>query len=244
MRRPSEIGLQVLFVSLSILMLIGSQTSAQVTQTTQPPLLTAVGQGEVRVRPDLAQVQLGVETEAPSASRARETNAIAVTKIIQALKALGIPESQIQTSVFQIEPVRRSVEPNQQGLPPIVGYDVSNIITVRTEKFDLVPRIIDDSVAAGANRVDMVGFTLKDDSGARQTALRQAVADARQNAQTMAAELKVTVVSVYSVQQGGGGVVQPPILFRGMAAAGPAPTPILPGEVTVNATVTLSYIIR
>ena len=243
MRRVYEGHTELLFLVLAILMLVSGQTPAQVTQVTQPPLLTAAGEGEVRVRPDLAQVQLGVETEARTASDAREQNASRVDRVIQAIKALGIPDNQIQTSVFQIEPVRRFDQPNQQGLPPIVGYRVSNVITVRTEKLDLVPRIIDASVGAGANRVDNVGFMLRDDTAPRQNALRQAVASARQNAQTIAGELKVALASVYSVQQGGVGVLPPPILYRAMGEAG-SPTPIFPGEVTVNATVTLSYIIR
>ena len=244
MKRLFCAGLRLSLLILVFLVLVGTGVSAQVTTQTQPPLLTAVGDGEVRVRPDLAQVQLGVETEATTASDARQQNAVRVAKIIQAIKALAIPETQIRTSIFQIEPIRRFDQPNQQGMPPIVGYNVSNIITVRTETFDLVPRIIDDSVAAGANRVDSVSFTLKDDAAPRQTALKLAVANARANAQTMAAELKVSLISVYGVQQGGVGVVPPPVLFRGAVEAAAAPTPILPGEVTVNATVTLSYIIR
>ena len=243
MRQFCDTRMLLLLPALAILALSG-QAAAQASQGTQPPLLTAVGDGEVRVAPDLAMVQLGVDTEAKTAAEAREQNATLVGKIIQAIKALGIPENQIRTSMFQIQPVRRWDQPNQQGMPPIVGYTVSNIITVRTETFDLVPRIIDDSVGAGANRVDSVSFVLRDDKTQRQTALKQAVANARANAQTMAGELKVKLVSVYSVQQGGVGVMPPSIYYRGASEAAPAPTPILPGEVTVNASVTLSYIIR
>lgn len=243
MRLLSETSPHMFFLALAIIILTGGQASAQGAQVTQPPLLTAVGNGEVRVTPDQAQVQLGVETEAKSASDARQQNAARAGKIVQAVKALGIPESQIQTSMFQIEPVRRSDQPNIPGTPPIVGYNVSNIITVRTEKLDLVPKIIDDSVAAGANRVDSVSFVLKDDTAPRQSALKLAVADARANAQTMAGAAEVRLVSVYSIQQGGVGVA-PPSVYLGVRAAGMAPTPILPGQVTVNASVTLSYIIR
>lgn len=243
MERISYTGPHFFLLIPVFLMLVGGQVSADVTTQAQPPLLTATGNGEVRVRPDLAQVQLGVETEAKTASDAREQNAAKVTKIIQAIKALGIPDNQIRTSTFQIQPVRRSDQPNIPGTPPIVGYDVTNMVTATTDKFDLVPKIIDDSVAAGANRIDNVSFMLRDDSAARQTALKEAVADAIANAETMARELKIGLASVYSVQQGGVGVVPPSIIYRAMGAA-PSPTPILPGEVTVNASVTLSYIIR
>lgn len=238
----------VLFVVIAVTvgsLLGGAQrASAQIEQEEQLRLLTAVGNSKVRVRPDLAEVRLGVETEAPTASEARQENALRAARVVDALKALGIPEQAIETSIFQIVPVRRFEEPQQRGLPPIVGYRVSNIISVRTEKLDLVPQIIDESVGAGANRVDSVNFRLRDEAAPRQTALKQAVANARENARAMAGELKVQLVRVHRVEQGGVGVVPPPILFRGVGAEAAAPTPIFPGEATVSASVTLTYLIR
>lgn len=214
----------------------------QATQT-QERSLTAIGTGEVRVTPDLAEVQLGVVTEATTAAEARRQNAARVTQVINAIKALGIPESAIRTSIFQLQPVRRYPNPNQPqtGEPPIVGYQVTNIVTVRTSKLDLAPQIIDQAVKAGANQVNNIGFTISNEAAPRQQALRAAVADARANANAMASQLKVTLGRVLSVQQGGA-IVPPGPVFYSRAAE--AATPILPGEVTVNATVTVTYEIR
>ncbi|MCL6518438.1 MAG: SIMPL domain-containing protein [Armatimonadetes bacterium] len=220
---------------------------SQLTSDRQPPLLTASGNAEVRVRPDLAIVRLGVESEAKTAAKAREENAKKANAIAAALKTLRIPAANIETSTFQISPVRRFPEgSSQQGQPPIVGYSVTNIVTVRTGQLDLVPRIIDDSVVAGANEVQGVDFVLQNDSVAKQQALKAAVANARENARTMANELGLRLVQVRSIQQGGVGVVPPPIFYRLGAAAPTAttPTPIFPGEVTINASVTLTYSIR
>ncbi|MDI6828230.1 MAG: SIMPL domain-containing protein, partial [Armatimonadota bacterium] len=179
--------------------------------------------------------------------KAREENAKKANAVVAVLKALRIPDANIETSVFQIAPVRRfPKDGSQQGQPPIVGYLVTNIVTVRTEKLDLVPKIIDNSIEAGVNEVQGVDFVLKNDAGPKQEALKAAVAKARENARAMADELGLRLLRVQSVQQGGVGVVLPPI-FYGRAAAGPAagtPTPLFPGEVTVNASVTLTYLIR
>lgn len=235
-----------LFVILALTIMSSQAGYAQVTTSNQLRLLVCTGMGEVNVRPDLVEVRLGVDTEAPTAAAARQQNATRAGKVIDALRALGIPEKDIQTSTFQIQPVRRypNNEP-QMGEPPIVAYRVSNIVTVRTAQMDLAPRIIDDSVKAGANRVDDINFILKDQTAASQEALRKAIANARMNAETMAKELGVKLVRVQLVQQGGAGVIPPPILYRGeaMAAASMAPTPVLPGEVTVNASATLTYVI-
>lgn len=207
-------------------------------------LLTAIGSSEVNVRPDEVEVRLGVETEAPTATQARQENALRAGKVVDSLRALGIPEQAIETSVFQIYPVRRFEDESGRGEPPIVGYRVTNIVGVRTGRLDLAPRIIDDSVRAGANRVDSVSFVLRDEAPARETALRLAVANARENARIMAGELGVELVRVHGVQQGGVGVTQLPPFFRGAAAEAGAPSPIFPGEITVRGSVTLTYVVR
>jgi uncharacterized protein YggE len=184
-----------------------------------------------------------VETEDSTASSARQQNASRTTRIISAIRGLGIPESAITTSLFTIDPVRRS-DTNGRGTPPIVGYRVTNIVTVRTNQLNLAPGIIDEGVRAGANRVDAVTFGLRNDTAARQNAFRQAVANARDNARTLATALGVTLVQVQNVQAGGTGIIPPPVLYRAEALSAGSSTPIMPGTVTVNASATVTYLIR
>lgn len=239
---PRTLPLCVLGV-LAATVILAVAASAQTNQAAQG--LTAFGTADVRVRPDIGAVQFGVVTEATTATDARQENAARVTKVIGAIKALGVPENSIRTSIFQLDPVRRfpSQNQNQQGEPPIVGYRVTNIVTVRTTQLDLVPRIIDEAVKAGANRVDNIYFSVNNDAAPRQQALRNAVADARANADAMAAQLGVKLGGVLSVQQGGAIVPPGPIMYS-RADISVAPTPIFPGEVTVNATVTVTYEIK
>lgn len=238
LRLLAVLATPVLLVALSPRLL------GQTANTDQVSGLTVAGNADVRVAPDLADVELGVVTEAPSATDARQQNASRVGKVITAIKALGIPDNMIRTSVFQLEPVRRFANQNQQGEPPIVGYRVSNIVGVRTSNLDLVPRIIDDSIKAGANTVNSVGFMLSDEASARQSALRQAIADAKANASVMAKELGVTLGRVLNATQGGASVQPPVPMYRMASESVSAPTPILPGEVTVSASVTVTYQIR
>ena len=230
---------------LALLVCFGGTACAQQPQTTAPRTITVMGDAEVRVAPDLAQVSIGIVSEAATAAEARGQNAELAQRVVQAIRGLGVPEADVRTSLFSLEPIRRFDQPERRGEPPIVGYRVTNIVTVRTGDFDLVPRIIDESIRAGANRVEGVVFTLRDDRDASRRALRQAVAEARANARAIASELGVRIVRVHSVQQGGIGFAPPPVLFRSAVAAegGPA-TPIQPGQVTVNATVTVAYVIQ
>lgn len=240
----SGVGYFLCTITVLLIAFSSGRAFAQVATTPQPNTLTAVGNAEVRARPDLAVVRLGVQTEATTAAQAREQNAATVTRVIAAIRALGIAERQIETSTFQIYPVRRFDDPNRRGEPPIVGYRVVNIVSVRTENLNLVPRIIDVAVEAGANTVESIDFQLNDESAARQNALRQAVTEAAANARTMAQALGVRLVRVHQVQQGGVGVIPPPFPVRTLAAEAATPTPIFPGEVTVSASVTLTYVIQ
>ncbi len=239
----STVSLLVLSATM-LTALTASRALAQTTAMQQPRTLTAVGNAEVRARPDRAVVRLGVQTEAKTAAQARDQNATLVNKVLDALRALGITDRQIETSNFQIYPVRRSGNANQQGEPPIVGYRVVNIVSVRTENLNQVAQIIDASVRAGANTVESVDFQLQNESAARQDALRQATAEAALNAKTMADALDVRLARIYQVQQGGVGILPPPYPVRTFAMEAGAPTPIFPGEVTVNASVTVTYVIE
>ena len=216
--------------------------SAQVQQQGKLRLLTAFGDANVSIVPDQAEVRIGVETEAPTATQSRQENADRAQKLTAVLKSIGIPDNDIRTITYQINPVRRYDE-KVQGLPPIVGYQVQNIISVRTSKMDLVPSILDKSVGDGANRVDGINFIVKDDTTAKQEVLRKAVAAARSNAQQMAAELGVKLDKVYSIQQGGVGSNPSPVFISGKMSA-EASTPVFPGETTLNASATIVYIIK
>lgn len=233
---------------LTAMILLPTSARTQDISTPQrislPRLLSASGTGEVRVKPDMAEVRLGVQTEATTATNARQQNAQRAQAVVDAIHKLGIPADSIQTSTFDISPVRRSDNPQYSGEPPIVGYSVTNTVSVRTGNLDLVPRVIDESITAGANRVDSVNFVLRDDAASRRAALRAAIADAVSNARVMAKELGVRLVRVYNVQQGGAGVTPPPIMYRSVAAESMAPTPILPGQVTVNASASVTYVIQ
>jgi hypothetical protein len=207
--------------------------------------LTAYGNAEVRVPPDKLVVDLGVETQAPTTSQASRENAPKARAIVDAMTALGIPMESINTSVYSIQPIQRYPSPsaNSQLPPPIVGYQVVNMIAVTTNDLSLASRIIDDGVKAGANRVDNVVFTVKNDTSYRQNALAQAIGNARASAQAMASALGVELVRVQTVEQGGSPVVQP--FARNIAfAAQAAPTPVLPGELSIQASVTIIYAIK
>jgi uncharacterized protein YggE len=110
---------------------------------------------------------------------------------------------------------------------------------------DLVGRLIDNAMQAGANNVNRLVFTLKDEQTAQLQALRAASAKAKTKAEAVAASLGLKIVRIVSVTEGER-MVQP--IFRqalaARAEAAPAPTPVEPGTVEVRSTVSMTVEVR
>lgn len=204
--------------------------------------LTVTGHGEIDVPPDRVLVSFAVETTAPRAAAAVGDNAKradAVTKALQGVLGSG---DRVSTTRYSVEP---RYEPAPRGgteLPRIVGYVARNEVQVESRVIDRVGELIDAATAAGANRVANLQFTLADRGAAVRGALERAAADAKAQAEAIAAGLGVRLGRIVSATTPTGPVV--PVRrqdFAMMAAEARAPTPIEPGTVSVTAALTVSY---
>ncbi len=205
-------------------------------------VLTVQGSAEVRVVPDLAVVRLGVVEQAPTAEDAQDgVNGVA-NRIIDALRAEGIEESDVQTSRLNLSPVYSRQRPGGDQAPSIIAYRAANTITVRVEALDRIGEVIDAALGAGANQLEGVAFELQDDLASRQEALRNAVGEARDKAEAIADALGVALISILSVNEGGVMIERPIMeMSRALSLQQSEPTPVSPGEVTVGASVTIQY---
>jgi hypothetical protein len=207
------------------------------------PALTVSGDGEARVAPDEATVRLGVLAQAPTARAAQEQVSRTANAILDAVRKLGVTAEQIQTSDLSLNPVYAQ-NANTTGEPRITGYQANNVVTIRLQKLDQVGPVIDAGLAAGANRLDGVMFGLRNDQAARGEALTAAVAAARAKAQALARALRVRLVQVLEVAEGGIQVSPPPYLKGRMmmeSAAMADATPVAAGQVGVSAEVTVRW---
>lgn len=213
----------------------GSQTGQTATEHT----ISVTGTGTVTVVPDQATIRLGVVIERTTATQAREDAAAAMTKVIAAIRALGIAERDITTSLVALAPVW---DYPQNGTPRIRGYQLSNIVTVVVRDLDKAGDVIDDSVAAGATSVEGISFQLADRTTAEAQAREAAVRDARAKADTLARVAGVRVTGVATISES---VSLPPWYGRDYRAAPDAGsgTPILSGTTDVVITVSVVYLI-
>ncbi|MGH7864254.1 MAG: SIMPL domain-containing protein [Candidatus Binataceae bacterium] len=197
------------------------------------------GNGEAHATPDLAFLNLAIETRAPTAEQTASRNAALAQKIVSALKARLGEKGKIWTGGYSLNP--EYAEPGPGRKPTVTAYVAQNSITVQTGETNLLGALIDAAIAAGANRVNYLNFTLSNDTKPRTEAIAKAANDAAAQAQALAQALGVRlkrIVRASTVSE-----VRPiPMAYaRTEMMAAQAPTPVEPGEVTVPATVSLVY---
>jgi uncharacterized protein YggE len=207
------------------------------------PVLSVQANGEARVAPDEATVRLGVLAQAPTARAAMDEANRSANAILDAIRKLGVKAEDIQTSELNLNPVYANQPEMRGGEPRISGYQATNVVSVRLEKLDQVGPVVDAGLAAGANRLDGVIFGLRNDEAARSTALTRAAEAARIKAETLARALRVRLVEIVEVVEGGVSVFTP--MYKGarmaMETSMAADTPVSAGQVGIDANVTLRY---
>ena len=229
-----------LFIVGVILLLTSTAESQQGQNRPRPPSITVNGEAMISAEPDQAHIDIGVVTQARSAPDASKENAERLSRVLAEVKKLLGKNDEVKTSGYSLAPNYRYP---QGGKPEIVGYTASNTVRIKTNTLDLVGRLIDSAMQAGANNVNRLVFTLKDEQGAQLEALRQASAKAKSKAEAIAASLGLKIVRIASINEGER-TIQPihrqAMAARGEALAAQAPTPVEPGTVDVRSTVSLT----
>jgi uncharacterized protein len=187
------------------------------------------GRGVVEATPDRAFVNIGAQITRPTAQEAQERVSATMNQVLSKVTALGIPRDRIQTVEINLYPQSRP----QSG--EITGYQAVQRAVVTVDDLALVGRVLDAAVAAGANLLNGVSFTLRDSAAYRTRAFAAAVQDARNTATALATAAGVTISRVVRIEEMGATIP----IARGatMQATPDATTPVLPGTLTVSAQV-------
>lgn len=222
---------------------VGLVPAAQAAE--KPATISLQGKGEISVAPDMAVVTTRVVTVGASAPEALQANTAAIAKVIADIKAAGIEAKDVQTSGFSIYPRyedRKILNQLQSAEPKIIGYEVSNGVTVCVRALDKLGPILDTVVASGANSVDGLSFAVSNTNEKLDEARKEAVADARRKADLYATAAGVKLGRILSISEDG--VVTPrPYAVRSekMMTMSAAPVPVEAGEETLSATVNIVW---
>ena len=211
-----------------------------------PQGIQVTGSGTVAIVPDVALLTLGVETMADSVAEARGEAAAALTAIVDALRAKGIEERDIQTSYLNISPEYSYQEIVREGARfserVLLGYRVNNNLVVKVRDLDAVGEIVDEAAQAGgdATRVDHLRFSAEDTSEARREAREMAVMDAMEKADQIASHAGETRGQLLNASENFDSGPEPFGLARAydsFAMMEEASTPVSAGELEIRVSV-------
>lgn len=201
--------------------------------------LSVSGTGSVSVKPDLADVTVGVTVQRDTAGAAAADVANVMDAVITAVKALGIAEEDIQTTSLSLSPVY-----DYDRTPyRLVAYTATNLVTVTVRDITQAGPVIDAATGAGATDVNNITFRVADQAAAETQAREQAVRAARAKADTIAAAAGTEITGIISISETSSPTPYPMFYGREAAAdlAGAAPMPVMAGTIDVEVSVAIVY---
>lgn len=200
--------------------------------------LTVTGQGTVRIPTTLTNVSLGVEIQGKTAAEVQKNVAQRTSSLLDFLRSREI--ERLETVGIRLQP-NYQYDNNQRRL---VGYIGTNTISFRITT-EAVGGILDDAVKAGVTRIDSVSFTATETaiSQAQKEALKAATLDAQQQAEAVLSVLNFQSQEIVNISINGATSPQPQMRLPQQTVTTTAnaadTTPIIGGEQTIKATVTL-----
>jgi len=219
----------------------GDEGDTIIAPSEAPNQIHVVGSATIEAAPDIAQVQLGVQTFAETLDEAMAENNQRADGVIAALKGGGVADADIKTAAFNVYPQRDYRK--EDGIGEIVGYWVNNTVAATLRDLNRVGGLLEGAIEAGANNVNSLSFTLDDFEAVRAEARVKAMENARERAASLAEAAGMELgkpIRIDEVGYGGG-----PIYSRGeydeAMIADIGQVPVAPGELTVTAQVDVYF---
>lgn len=203
---------------------------------------TVTGTGEVETTPDQVSVSVGVQTTGSTVSQVQTDLNTRSKAVVDAIKAVGIDQKDIQTTNYSIYPEYDY----ETGRQRVRGYTASTNVTVTTKQIDQINAVIDAATANGANTVGNIAFDVADKTAAQNAAREKAMAEANGKAREAARVAGFSLGKIINYQESFSGEQPPyPMMARfDTAMSQEAKTDIQPGQQNLTVTVSVSYEIR
>ena len=218
-------------------------------------ILSVIGTATTIEKPDKVIVSLGVETTNKTANIALTANSNIMNKVIDVLKTTGVRENETSTSSFNISPNYNYSQFSGNTGRIIVGFTVSNSIQIESPNTQNVSKWIDTAIAAGANIINNIDFTLSDKKlqDIKTSLIKKAIADARTKADIAASAAGLKVIGVKSINLNDF-AIRPPLPYQtplakesltsGAATAnGNRSTPVILGQEPVTINLSIVFVI-
>jgi len=203
--------------------------------------ISVSGTGKVQAKPDIATSSIGIEVTGSSLADATSQANTKMSAVIDKIKSLGVADKDIQTTSYNVQPI--TDQPKEGATPKVTGYRINNQVSVTVRKIDDLGKILDAAVAAGANSIYGVSFSVDDPTPYQQQARAAAVKDAQDKAAQLAKAGGLTLGKIISINEGG---ASPSPVFRAAAApvGGGGSVPVETGELQVIISVDVRFAVQ
>ena len=204
------------------------------------------GMGKVTASPDIAVVNLGVTSDGKTVKDVQTQNTKKMNEIIAALKTMDVDAKDIQTSNYSIYPKYDYAN----GRQDIIGYTVSQNVTVKVRNLDKTGDILSKAGELGMNQKSGVDFTIDDPKALQAQARDKAIDDAKQKAQVLVDKLGLTLVKVVTFTEGSQNAPVPLPMMKSAdmgigGGGGSVPSPsIQSGSLDVISNVSVTFEVR
>lgn len=210
-------------------------------QTTEAPVITVTGSGQVYVVPDMGYIDIGVRSQGATVIEAIAINNEQANAIQAALVEQGVEVEDIQTSNFN---VYQQTDYDYQGSPTSTYYSVENTVYVTVHQLENLGKVLDAAARSGANNIYGVNFDVQDKSEAQSTARKLAIQSAQAQAQELAQAAGIELGDLISIISPS--ISTTPFYEYGMGGGGGMmeTVPISSGQMPINAQVELTFAIK
>lgn len=206
--------------------------------------LSVTGTGSAYGAPDIATLQIGVQSRNADPKAAVDENSARMNALTQTLTGLGLDAQDLQTANFSVS-VQQDYDPVTGQPKSTFTYVVDNTLTVRVRDLARLGDVLGQAVGAGANSVYGVSFTVSEPARLEAEARERAMADARARAEALAQAAGVTLGDPITISEYLSG--PQPLLYAdklGIGGAGAAPVPVAAGQLEISLQVNVTYEIR
>lgn len=206
--------------------------------------ITVSGDGKAFAIPDIAQLNVGMQTGRQStAGAAMEKLKLSMDAVIAAVKAQGIDDKDITTANFWLNPVYDYNDGRQVAR----GFEAGQSLTIKVRELDKASDVLGAATAAGANQAGGVQFTVDNPETVQAEARAEAIKEAQAKAKVLAQQLGVELGDILNFNEGYGGGYPTPMYYRsdafgvGGAEMQDKAVQLPVGEQEVNINVSITY---
>lgn len=220
---------------------LASTGSAQSTTPASDTGISVTGTGKVNVKPDVAISTIGIQVTGSSLSDASSQANSKMSAVIDKIKSMGVADKDIQTTNYSIQPITNQPKSSEET-PVITGYRISNQVSVTVRKVDDLGMILDAAVAAGANNIYGISFSVSDPTKYEKQARAAAVKDAITKATELAKAGDITLGKIVSINESTSSPV--PVFRAALAPAAAGSVPVETGETQISVSVDVRFAIQ